>query len=194
MEYTSKAYAMLPRGVKKHFRNVVKYLNPRREDKILEIGCARGVVTKTVQDIAPETWGVDINPEAIKNGVTRNLAVMSADNLVFPAESFDKIYSFHTIEHVPNIQKMFKEMHRVLKPGGEILLVYPAEPIQGMFSMFAACVIFKNPLRAREIHVHQLFPWKIKRLAKEAGLEYIESPFSFDSFMYGPEFLTVLRK
>ncbi|MDP4007424.1 MAG: class I SAM-dependent methyltransferase [bacterium] len=191
MEYNSKAYALLNRGYKRHFKEVVARLGPRREDRILEIGCARGVVVRAVQDIAPATYGVDVNPEAIKNGVTRNLSVMSGDQLSFENESFDKVYSFHTIEHILPLQNVFKEIARILKPGGKVLLVYPAEPVRGLFSIVASFVMFKHPFRARAIHVHKLTPKKIQELIFNTGLIHQESGFSF---LKGPEFFTVLRK
>lgn len=191
MEYTLKAYALLSRGYKLHFKEVVKRLNPRREDRILEIGCARGVVVKAVQDVAPETYGVDVSREAIFHGDTRNLAVMSADSLKFENESFDKIYSFHTIEHVPQIKNVLSEMGRVLKPGGKVLLVYPAEPIRGLFSIVASLVMFKHPFKARQIHVHKLTPKKLRELIEGTSLEHQESSFSLHK---GPEFFTILKK
>ena len=191
MEYTSKTYALLKRGSKRRFKEIVQRLNPRREDRILEIGCAKGEVVQAVQDIAPETYGIDVNKEAINNGLCRNLSTMSADDLKFENESFDKIFSFHTIEHVPEIQKMLSEIERVLKPGGKVLLVYPAEPIRGLFAVMASIIMFKHPFRVRDIHVHKLNPKKVKELISGTRLEYQESGFSI---MIGPEFYTVLRK
>tara|TARA_Y100000310_G_C20678971_1_gene814749 strand:+ start:1730 stop:2311 length:582 start_codon:yes stop_codon:yes gene_type:complete len=191
MEYTSRAYALLQRGHRLHLKEVVKYLRPRREDKILEIGCARGAVVKALQDIAPETYGIDVNPNAIQHGVTRNLICMSADNMQLAKESFDKIYSFHTIEHILNIKKVLQEIARVLRPGGTVLLVYPAEPIRGLFSIVASFVMFNHPFKARQIHVHKLSPAKIRQLIQGTALEHVESRFAF---IKGPEFFTLLRK
>lgn len=191
MDYNSKAYALLNRGHKHHFKEVAERLNPRREDRILEIGCAKGQVVRAVQDLAPETYGVDVNPEAIGNGVARNLSLMSAEDLQFDKESFDKVYSFHTIEHVAKPQKMLQEISRILKPGGKALLVYPAEPIRGIFSIAASFIMFKHPFKARQIHVHKVTPKKIQELVAHTRLEHRESGFSLSQ---GPEFFTVLRK
>lgn len=191
MDYNSKAYAALNRGYKLHVEEVKKRLNPRREDRILEIGCAKGQVTRAVQDLAPETYGVDVSEEAIAQGVTRNLSVMSAEKLEFDKESFDKVYSFHTIEHVSSPSRMLQEISRVLKPGGRTLLVYPAEPVRGLFSIVASFIMFKHPFNARKIHAHKLTPKKLRGLLSGTGLAHIESGFSAAK---GPEFFTVLRK
>lgn len=191
MNYNSKAYALLNRGYKRYLKNVIQHLNPRREDKILEIGCARGAVVREMQNIAPETYGIDVNKEAIQHGLARNLVVMSADKLQFENERFDKVYSFHTIEHVPQIKNMLSEVERILKPGGKALLVYPAEPVRGLFSIVASLVMFKHPFCARQIHVHKLTPKKIQQLIVGTALEHRESGFSLRNW---PEFFTVLTK
>lgn len=157
----------------------------------MEIGCARGAVVRAVQDIAPETYGIDVNEEAIQHGLTRNLTVMSADKLQFEDERFDKVYSFHTIEHIPQLQNALHEIERILKPGGKALLVYPAEPIRGLFSIGASFVMFKHPFKTRQIHVHKLTPKKIQKLISGTTLEHKESGFSI---LQGPEFFTVLQK
>jgi ubiquinone/menaquinone biosynthesis C-methylase UbiE len=191
MDYTSKKYANLLQEDKRHVQEVIKYLHPRPEDTILEIGCSRGFLTRAIQSIAPNTYGVDINSEAIRNGVTRNLSVMSGEHLTFYKETFDKVYSFHTIEHILDIHRVLKEIERVLKPGGSVLLVYPAEPIRGLFALRSALFMFKNPFKAGKIHVHRFAPKKIKELVYKTGLEYVRSEFTLLSI---PQFFTLLQK
>jgi ubiquinone/menaquinone biosynthesis C-methylase UbiE len=191
MEYTSKLYAFLQPADPTYFGRVRRYLDPQPTEKILEIGCGRGYTTKNVQRIAPQTFGIDLNEKAIQNGVAQNLRVMNAEALEFADNTFGKVYSFHTIEHIPNIAKALGEMARVVKPGGKILLVYPAEPIRGMFSMFAAAVLLRNPFRSREIHLHKLSPAVIQQLVSGLGLEHVQSSFSL---LWLPEFRTILQK
>lgn len=191
MDYTSKLYAFLQPVDPTYAQRVQRYLNLQPQDKVLEIGCGRGYTTKKVQRIAPQTFGIDLNAKAVQNGVAENMRVMNAESLEFADNTFDKIYSFHTIEHIPNITKALGEMARVLKPGGSIMLVYPAEPIRGMFSMFAAAVLLKNPFRSREIHLHKLSPRIIQQLISGFPLEHAQSSFSL---FWLPEFRTILRK
>lgn len=189
--YVSKAYALANQNDTRHIREITRYLSLDSTDKILEIGCGRGFVAQKVQQLVPETYGVDVNPQCIENGVANNLQVMDAGKLEFKDQHFDKVYSFHTIEHVPDPRDMLSEIGRVLKPGGRALLVYPAEPIRGLFSIPAACVIFKNPLRARRIHLHKIRPRKIQEMINDSNLKHIESTFSFFTT---PQYFTVLEK
>lgn len=191
MDYNSKKYAKINKDDSRHVDEIKKFLDPRRADKILEIGCGRGFLTKRIQEVSPNTYGVDINPESIAKAVANNISVMDAENLEFEDGSFDKIYSSHTIEHVPDPVKMLREIERVLRPGGKVLLIYPAEPIRGLFSLIPAIMAFKNPLKARDIHLHKLNPEKIKKMIKDLKLEYVESNFSL---LNSPQHFTLLQK
>lgn len=189
MDYTSKSYAFLQLADPTYFGRVKKYLDPQPQEKILEIGCGRGYTTKKVQRIAPQTFGIDLNSKAIQSGVAQNLQTMNAETLEFPDNTFDKIYAFHTIEHIPNIAKALGEMVRVLKPGGKIMLVYPAEPIRGLFAIPASLILFKNP---RAIHLHKLSPQRIMReFIPGTGLRHIESKLSL---FPSPQYFTLLEK
>ena len=193
LRYQSRRYALLntPIEVERHLRRVDAFLRPRASDRILEIGCGRGFLTRRVRRVAPETIGIDINREAVANAVTHDLRIMDARKLAFPDESFDKIYSFHVIEHIVKLGDAFAEMARVLRPGGTILLVYPAEPVRGLYVVPTAIRLFGNPLRARDLHVHKLSPRTIGPFLAGTDLRVVHSTFDL---LLTPQFITVLRK
>jgi ubiquinone/menaquinone biosynthesis C-methylase UbiE len=193
MDYRSRRYALLntPIEVNRHVRRVERYLRPRAADRVLEIGCGRGFLTRQIQRIAPATTGIDLNPQAISNAVADDLRNMDARALAFPDAVFDKIYSFHAIEHIPDLGRAFAEMDRVLKPGGRVLLVYPAEPIRGLYVVPTALLIFGNPLRARDLHVHKLSPRTLLPFLAGTSLRVVRSKLQF---LLTPQFITVLRK
>ncbi len=116
---------------------------------------------------------------------------MDARALAFPNGVFDKIYSFHAIEHIPDLGRAFAEMDRVLKPGGRVLLVYPAEPIRGLYVVPTALLIFCNPLRARDLHVHKLSPRTLRPFLAGTSLRVVRSKLQL---LLTPQFITVLHK
>ena len=191
--YDSEDYAMLNRPIEtgRHSRRILRFLSPRPSDRLLEIGCGRGWLTQRMQEICPATYGIDVNPKSIAHGVAGNLAVMDAVALRFDDEQFDHVYSFHAIEHIVEAGEAVREMTRVLAPGGRILLVYPAEPIRGLYAMPGAWIGFGNPFLARELHVHKFTPRRIRRLAEHCGLSHVESALDF---LVTPQFMTVLEK
>lgn len=193
MNYQSRRYALMNNSLEagRHLRRVQEYLQPRAEDRILDIGCGRGWVTRCVQRISPTTTGVDLNVNAVANGVTTGLRVMDACRLEFADASFDKVYSFHAIEHIPDLAGVLTEMDRVLKPGGSLLLGYPAEPVRGMWVVTTALYLFGNPLRARDIHIHKLSPRRLAPYLTGTSLRIVRSSFEF---LLMPQFVTLLRK
>ena len=193
MNYRSRRYALLntPIEVDRHVKRVERFLRPRTADRLLEVGCGRGFLTARIQQLSPSTTGVDLNPQAIANAVADNLRNMDARALGFPDAFFDKIYSFHAIEHIPDLGRAFAEMDRVLKPGGRVLLVYPAEPIRGLYVVPTALVLFGNPFRARDLHVHKLSPRTLRPFLAGTSLRVVHSELQF---LLTPQFVTVLRK
>jgi SAM-dependent methyltransferase len=191
--YDSENYAMLNRPIEtgRHARRIVRYLQPQASQRLLEIGCGRGWLTQRMQQTHPDTWGVDVNPRAIVHGVTGNLHVMDAVALHFDDQQFDHVYSFHAIEHIPDAVGALREMRRVLVPGGRILLVYPAEPIRGLYAMPGAWLGFGNPFLARKLHVHRFTPSRMARLAARCGLLHVKSALDL---LITPQFITVLEK
>ncbi len=113
---------------------------------------------------------------------------MRAERLEYPDAHFDKVVSVHAIEHIPDIEGALGEIARVLKPGGRALLIYPAEPIQGIWAVPTAVILHGNPLKARQVHCHWLWPSKLRRLAEPAGLEETHREFNLLS---SPQFASV---
>jgi ubiquinone/menaquinone biosynthesis C-methylase UbiE len=193
MDYQSRKYVLLnsPLGVEQDLRRVRTFLQPRAPDRMLEIGCGRGFLTRRVQAFAPATTGVDLNPAAIAGSVTTGLRAMNPERLEFPDAHFDKLYSFHVIERIPNLAKAFAEMDRVLKPGGMILLAYAAEPIRGLYAVLSTIARFGNPFRARAIQLHKLSPPTLRRYLARTSLVEVWSTLHW---LYTPQFVSVLRK
>ena len=177
------------------FKILQRYLDARPGEKVLEVGCNRGSLVRRLQSLGIDAYGVDINKDAIAEGLTHNLSRMDATNLDFPDSSFDRVYSLHTIEHVPDLRKALAEMERVLKPGGRLVLTYPIEPsfMRGFWCLYHAIVVYKNPLTVREIHVHSIHPKKLRKLIREfhLNLHHVKSPFFASLY---PQYLTVFEK
>ena len=191
--YDSDNYAMLntPIETDRHAGRIMRYLQPQQSDRLLEVGCGRGWLTQRMQQHCPGTWGIDVNPRSLQHAVAANLATMDAVDLHYDDEQFDHVYSFHAIEHIVDASAAIGEMGRVLVRGGRILLVYPAEPIRGLYAMPGAWLGFGNPMLARKLHVHKFTPTRIRRLAEPLGLRHVVSKLDL---LITPQFVTVLEK
>jgi phosphatidylethanolamine/phosphatidyl-N-methylethanolamine N-methyltransferase len=100
--------------------------------RILEVGVGTGI---SLPDYAPTTRlvGVDLSEPMLRKAERRvaelglrnveGLALMDAERLAFPDASFDVIVAQHVITTVPDPEAALNELARVLKPGGEIVLI-----------------------------------------------------------------------
>ena len=101
-----------------------------REKEILDAGCGTGLILKQLGNPA-KSVGVDLAPEAISLCRQRGLDnVWQADicALPFVDRSFDIVICSSVLYHqwVKDVARAVREMHRVLRPGGLLLLNVPA--------------------------------------------------------------------
>lgn len=189
--YVSRRYALQNRWDPRHLATVKKLLRFDLGDRVLELGCGRGHLTKRLQELGLDVTGVDANAEAVAHGVTDGLRPMVAEALDFPDQTFDALVSFHMIEHVVPIRDALSEMYRVMRPGAHALLVYPAEPFRGAYSWPGSIVLHGTPFRAREIHVHKLNPARLRAMTDGVGFEHLHSEFHL---RFTPQYASVLAR
>ncbi len=95
-----------------------------KQAHVLDMGCSRGYITEFLSHFVGTIIGIDSDQEAIffakKNFKKSNLNFrnISAEKTVFPNESFDIVVCNQVYMYFKNPKKLFKEIHRVLKPGG----------------------------------------------------------------------------
>ena len=190
-DYDSTRYALVNRWDRRHEATVRRVLDPRPGERILEVGCGRGHLTRVLDEWGLEVIGIDANPRAAEVAVSDKVRHMYGEHLDFSDASFDKIVSIHAIEHIPGLEAALDEMARVLKPSGRAMFVYPAEPIQGIWAVPTAVILHKNPLKARQVHCQWLWPAKVRRMTADRGFRHLHSEFNLVS---SPQFVTLLER
>jgi len=176
------------------FKTLLGYLHPEQGDKILDIGCHRGFYVKEFEKYTKGITGIDIDNDAICKAVTKKVKCGDALDICFKANTFDKVYSLHTVEHIKDSKKFFKEAARVLKKGGIAVIVYPWEPIWGIQATFPAIAMYGNPFKARKIHVHKFTPEKVKAIIVGTGFSYVKSRLVFTLNPMSLQYFTILKK
>jgi SAM-dependent methyltransferase len=96
--------------------------------RLLEIGCARGTFLERAVRAGFDAVGVEVSPGASKAAGERtgvSVFTGSLEEASFEDTSFDVICGWDVIEHVPHPGAFLNEIHRILKPGGRLLLSCP---------------------------------------------------------------------
>ncbi len=108
-------YFFARKGLLKYIRENRKYIG----GKCLDFGCG----IKPYQQLfsTEEYVGVEIESEIKDPGVV----YYDGKTLPFENDTFDSILCSQVFEHIPNLDEIITEIHRILKPGGYVLLTAP---------------------------------------------------------------------
>lgn len=119
------------RGLSALKRRQVGHLAPGPGRRVLDLGCGRGEVLLACAQAGAEVAGIDYAEAAIEIAAETLAEVAGAEvlqgditKLPWPDASFDAVLSGDVIEHlVPeDAERMLAEAHRVLRPGGRLVL------------------------------------------------------------------------
>jgi ubiquinone/menaquinone biosynthesis C-methylase UbiE len=94
---------------------------------VLEIGCGTGHWTRFFQQKGLKLTAIDISVRMlekakIKNPGSVHFERMDVENMTYKDHSFDNIVSIATLEFVDHKEQAIKEIFRVLKPGGSLVV------------------------------------------------------------------------
>jgi len=109
---------------------ILSYLEPRAGMSVLDVGCGTGNYSLALAKDGLLVTGIDISTamldRARANAEARGAQVDflqgDARQLPFQDASFDGIISVSALEFVPNLSSALSELHRVLKPGGKLVV------------------------------------------------------------------------
>ena len=96
------------------------------DTRILDIGCGHTDFLKEIYDRTPYSYGADPDGDALqKNQTIKHKVVANAEHLPFGSGFFDVVVLAWVLEHLEDPEKVFREIHRVLKPGGSVIFLTP---------------------------------------------------------------------
>lgn len=109
-------------------RHIIAYQEAakRINGQVLEVGCGEGYGISILAPVCEQYLGIDkfsTTTELPKHARILQLAVPPFTGL--DDNSFDYVLSFQVIEHIQEDLKFLQEIHRVLKPGGKLILTTP---------------------------------------------------------------------
>ena len=112
----------------------LRFLLLSADAKVLDCGCGGGANIRTLLKKCPQgiVKGVDISDVSVTTARRVNRSAIadgrcavwqgSVDELIFAADWFDAVTAFETVYFWPDLPKSFREIRRVLRPGGTLLI------------------------------------------------------------------------
>ena len=113
-----------------HLPRLVPFTDARGKN-VLEVGCGNGADGVRFAQAGARYTGIDLTEAAVTAtrdhfrllGLEGDFCQGNADQLAFPDASFDIVYSHGVLHHTPDPERSFAEVYRVLRPGGQAILM-----------------------------------------------------------------------
>lgn len=170
----------------------------RFERPVLDIGCGEGLFAHVVFE-EPVDTGIDPDARELKRAAQfdayRELIQCWGDDIPKPDGSFRTIFSNSVLEHIPDLEPVLREAHRLLANGGRMYVTVPSDrfeqytAVSRMLSGFGLADL-SGRYRAfynrfwRHHHCLSLEGWR--ELMRGCGFEVVES------YTYNPAALCLL--
>ena len=108
-------------------KSLIEILNPKKNERILDLGCGSGQLTFKIDKLSKEAIGIDKSIEMITDAKLRfkkiNFQLVDAENFRFK-KKFDSIFSNATLHWITNYKNVIECMYENLKKNGKIVLEF----------------------------------------------------------------------
>lgn len=118
-----KAYHFVKNIALKNKLNLINSLQPAK-GRILDIGAGTGDFLNVAKQNGWETIGVEPSDKAKAIALKKEVPFVE-ETASLESHSFDMITMWHVLEHVPDLDSQIKELKRLLKPNGSLIIAVP---------------------------------------------------------------------
>ena len=150
----------------------------RGAGRLLEVGCATGLLLKRARERGWQGTGVELSPDAVQHARALGLTVHQGTiaDAALPANAFDIVYMGDVLEHVPDCRATLAEVARVLAPGGHAIVRGPITTHSlarrlglALYGALGREIVLREP----PYHLWEFRPASLRRLAERVGLEVV---------------------
>ncbi|WP_121741672.1 methyltransferase domain-containing protein [Natronorubrum halophilum] len=161
--------------------DALRLLDLEADTAVLDVGCGTGFATEGLLEHVEEVYALDQSEHQLEQAYAKfgkaappvHFHRGDAERLPFATDTFDVVWSSGSIEYWPNPILALREFRRVLKPGGQVLVVGPNYPDNVIAQKLAdSIMLFYDEYEA-------------DRMFKQAGFEDVKHAFMGPS--YDPE-------
>ena len=123
------------------FELVVEFGQIDKNIQVLDLGCGPGVLTGALSKVAGDIEGVDFADQMIavaqRSFPHLKFKVANGEQLPYDESTFNVVVCNYTAHHFARPEMVFREILRVLKPGGSVVVIHPIQDEQAGWGSFA---------------------------------------------------------
>ena len=163
--------------LQKHYAKLSQTLSGFHGNQILELGTGSGSAVRFLNN-NNHYAGVDVSPGLLKQAARRFIQsgfpdpefyAVSADDLPFARGVFDLCLSILSLNFIGNIEQVFCEVRRVLRPEGELVCCVPVPERNKLKSTIRGILYTEKEL---------------EKISQDNGFEYEQIPFENGALLY----------
>ncbi len=166
---------------------------------ILDLGCGEGLFARITFAEKIDT-GVDPNPNELERARALDgyaeLIQCAGDAVPKPDASYRTIFSNSVLEHIPRLEPVFREIHRLLVPGGRFYFTVPSDRFTEYTVIHQLLMALGLPQLARKYRRFYDYFWEHYHCYPEETWTTIARGFDFDvieSYTYDPKHICLLN-
>jgi ubiquinone/menaquinone biosynthesis C-methylase UbiE len=203
-----------PLNLAKRLRLMERYTDVRGK-RVLDCGCGAGDYVTALLEVGADAWGIEYAREKVASShssVTGRLSVGDLGEIAVGDAAFDVALLNEVLEHVPDDRRVLRELWRILRPGGTLIIFspnrrYPFETHGAKLRRSGRKVPHYIPLipyiplalasTVIEPWARNYWPGELRRLIKAAGFTISHTDYVWQTFegisRHQPPLITYLR-
>ena len=138
----------------------------KKKGKVLDIAAGMGNISFKLQEKGFEVHSADIDPKRFKPQNLNCIQVDANKNLPWENDEFDYVVSVETIEHLENPWNFIREIHRILKPEGSLIITTPNVEswLSRLFFLFFGQLKLFGRFYPADDHITPIFTWNLNKM------------------------------
>ncbi|HWO08031.1 MAG TPA: methyltransferase domain-containing protein [Polyangiaceae bacterium] len=177
------------RAAPEAYELALEFMSRVARGRAIDLAAGSGYTSRRLEELGFDVTAYDIFTEQF---VPRDIIIRKADlNQPLPEEdgALDAVLALEVIEHLENPRAFLREIARVLKPGGSLVLSTPNIVTFGSKLRFAFLeeleLFFNDVTRTRDPfcdeasgHISPLLPWLLRMFVHDAGMTVLETGYT----------------
>jgi demethylmenaquinone methyltransferase/2-methoxy-6-polyprenyl-1,4-benzoquinol methylase len=126
----------------------IEWVDVGPDDRVLDVGCGTGFATEGLLERTDALYGLDQSVHQLEQAWAKlgkhdpvAFSLGDAERLPFADDEFDVVWSSGSIEYWPEPVATLRELRRVGRPGGRVLVVGPDAPRNPLFRALADAIM-----------------------------------------------------